>query len=309
MNVYYSTKFLNIKNPVVTIGLFDGVHQGHTALLRHTIELARLNKTESIVLTFYPHPRIVLNQEPEKLKILTSLNEKIKLIESTGIDNIILLPFTDDFASLTAEKFITDILVNDLKTSLLVVGFNHRFGNGGINFEDLKNISEKSGFDLSFFNRIEIENQYPSSTQIRNLLHRGEIRKANKLLGYNYIIEGKVIEGEKIGRTLTYPTANIVLNEPVKLVPPDGVYACFVKVRGKIYKGMTNIGVCPTVKNKNSERSIEVHILDFNDVIYSEVIELHLVERIRHEIKFSNCTDLKNQIDEDKIKVIRLLDL
>ena len=289
----------NNKGVIVTIGIFDGVHTGHVALLNRTIELSKLFQKESVVLTFSPHPRVALNQEPEKLKILTSQNEKIKLLTRLNIDNILILPFTHEIADLTAEKFIEYILVNKLNISHLVVGYNHRFGNGGITFNELEKLSQKFNFQLEKFPAVDINKQIPSSSQIRDLLIKGDIKSANKLLGYNYIIEGKVVEGKKIGRTISFPTANILVSEQLKLIPPNGVYACYVNVRGNIYKGMTNIGHLPTINKNNPYRSIEVHILDFNKNIYNEDIEIHLVEKIRDEIKFPNIEELKKQIIKD----------
>ena len=296
------------ENAVITIGVFDGMHSGHIALLQQTVELAKKSGNESILLTFSPHPRIVLNQEPEKLRMLTSLDEKINIISNIGIDNIIILPFTIKLASLSAEQFIEKYLVNKLKISQLVIGYNHRFGKGGITIDKLTELSEKYGFSIYQFPVLQTHNGCPSSSKIRNLLLDGEIQEANKLLGYNYIISGKVTDGKKVGRSLSYPTANILLNEPLKLLPPKGVYACFVKIKGKIYRGMTNIGIRPTVNNQNDKPSIEVHILDFNDDIYSENIELQFVVRVRDEIKFSNTDKLKEQIDKDKIAISKILD-
>jgi riboflavin kinase/FMN adenylyltransferase len=308
VKVFRSIDLFATENVVVTMGVFDGMHLGHIALLNRTVELAKSSQKESVVLTFSPHPRIVLKQDPEKLKLLTSLDEKTKIIGNLGIDNIIVLPFTAELATLNAEIFIEDILVNKLNISQLVVGYNHRFGNGGITLEKLNCLSGQFGFSVHQFPRIEIDKEYPSSSNIRNLLLEGKIREANKLLGYNYIIEGKVIDGKKMGRFLSYPTANILVNEPLKLIPPDGVYACFVKIREKIYRGMTNIGVCPTINSQNNDRTIEVHILNFNEDIYYENIELQFVARARDEIKFSNTYILKETINEDKIIINSILD-
>jgi riboflavin kinase/FMN adenylyltransferase len=290
------------------MGVFDGMHSGHIALLKKTVELAKTSKTESVALTFSPHPRIVLNQEPEKLKLLTSLDEKINIISKLGIDNIIILPFTVELASLSAKNFIEDILVNKLNISKLVVGYNHRLGNGGITFEKLNDLSNKFGFSVYQFPRIEIDNLHPSSSNIRNLLLKGDIREANKLLGYKYIIEGKVTDGKKMGREISYPTANILLNEPLKLIPPNGVYACFVKICEKIYRGMTNIGIRPTVNSQIDDSSIEVHILDFEGDLYNENIEIQYVEKVRNEIKFPNTDELKKALDKDKIIINSILD-
>jgi len=307
MKIHNSTKSFEGTRPIVTMGIFDGVHPGHKALLRRTVEIAKAYQTESVVLTFWTHPRIVLNQEPEKLRLLTTLDEKFKLIEELGVNNIIVLPFTAELASLTAEKFVEEILVNDLNTGCLVVGYNHRFGHGGITYENLQHLSEKFNFSLCRIPQIEKDGQFPSSTKIRNLLLKGDIQQANQLLGYRYIISGIVKEGNKIGRKLSYPTANILIDEPLKLIPSDGVYACFVKTNGDYFEGMVNIGVRPTFNTQNVEHSIEVHILDFKHNIYGEKIELNLVARMRDEIQFSNLYELKKQIKTDEINVRKII--
>ncbi|MCL2074135.1 MAG: bifunctional riboflavin kinase/FAD synthetase [Marinilabiliaceae bacterium] len=287
--------------PVVTIGIFDGVHTGHVALLNKTAELAKLYNKESLILTFYPHPRIVLSQDKGKLKLLTTQSEKMRQLARLEIDNILILPFTFEIASLTAEQFIEEFLVKQLNVSRLVIGNNHRFGKGGISFGKLEKICKKFNIGLDKFALIDISNLIPSSTKIRDLLLKGNIQQANKLLGYNYSIEGKVIEGDKIGRELSFPTANLSVSEPKKLVPANGVYACYVKVRDKTYKGMANIGFRPTIVKKNRHSSIEVHILDFDENIYYENIEIEFVEKIRDEIHFPNLKDLIKQIELDKL--------
>jgi len=307
VKIHYSIKSIESHRPVVTMGVFDGVHPGHIALLQKTVELAKKNKTESVVLTFYPHPRVVLNQEPEKLRLLTTLDEKFKIIEKSGIDNIIVLPFTVELASLTAEKFIEKILINDLNTGCLVVGYNHRFGNGGITYEKMKFLSDKYGFNLYQVSRIEKDGQFPSSSKIRNLLIEGDILQANNLLGYRYIISGKVKDGNKMGRKISYPTANLLIEEPLKLIPSDGVYACQVRINEDFFDGMVNIGVRPTINKQNDERTIEVHIFDFEDDIYNKNIELNLIAKIRDEIKFSSLDNLKKQLKTDEINIRKTL--
>jgi len=300
MKIHHSLKTFKANRPVITMGVFDGVHPGHVALLMRTVVLAKATQKESAVLTFQPHPRVVLNQEPEKLRLLTSLEEKLKIISESGIDNVIVLPFTAELASLSAEKFIEEILVKELDISYLTVGYNHRFGKGGITFEDLELLARKYNFGLSKISQVEKDNQAPSSTQIRNYLLNGDIKQANKMLGYRYIISGKVKEGNQIGRKLSYPTANLEIDDPMKQIPPNGVYACHVKTADDLFEGMVNIGFRPTVNKNNKERSIEVHILDFEGDIYSEKIELNLVDRMRDEIEFADTDELRKQLKKDK---------
>ena len=286
------------------MGIFDGVHTGHVALLKRLVELSKINNRESALLTFSPHPRIVLNQDADKLQLLTSLDEKIKIIEKLGVNHLIIEPFSLELASLPAEEFIAGYLINKMNVGHLLVGYNHRFGKGGIDFDALSGISRKHDFGLTQFERVDVGEAHPGSTKIRNLLNSGDIREANTLLGYKYKISGKVTEGAKIGRQINYPTANISLKEPMKLVPSNGVYACFVEVEEKKYGGMVNIGFRPTVNSNKSNRSIEVHILDFGKDIYSEEIEVYFVDKIREEIRFQGIEELKMQLNEDE-RVIR----
>jgi len=308
MKIHNSTESLKLSNPIATMGVFDGVHLGHQALIKNTVNFAKKLNKESVILTFSPHPRIILNQDPEKLKILTSLNEKIKIFDSLGIDNLIILPFNLELASLNAEKFIEEILVKLLNISRLVVGYNHRFGKDGITFEELEKISKKYSFDLQRYPLVGVENQFPSSSQIRNFLLAGDIVNANNMLGYYYGIEGNVIDGNKIGRIMSYPTANLLVSDSMKLIPPNGVYATFVKISEEIYNGMTNVGLRPTVNSQKNNTLIEVHILDFKDDIYGEKIEIQFVERIRDERKFPNQEALKKQIDTDKKHILKIFE-
>lgn len=300
MKVHSSLETFQGNQPIVTMGTFDGVHPGHRALLKRIRNLAIAENKESVVLTFWPHPRIVLGQDADKLRLLTSLEEKIQMISQIGIDHLIVVPFTREISEQSAEEFLDRILVQRLNVGHLVIGFNHRFGKGGITLEKIFKLSRKLNFDLSQFRHVDIDGQYPSSTRIRNLLLEGKVRQANLLLGYNYAITGRVTGGMQLGRKLSYPTANLQLEEQAKLVPPDGVYACFVKVTGKYYGGMVNIGYRPTVNTQMDNRSIEVHILDFHDEIYSEEVTLQFIARTRDEIRFAGMEALKAQLQQDE---------
>lgn len=307
MQVHSSIESYKGPRPIVTMGTFDGMHPGHRALLQRVKHLAEQEKTESVVLTFWPHPRIVLGQDVQKLRLLTTLEEKTKIISETGIDHLIIVPFNKELASLTADDFVEQILVQQLRTYHLVIGFNHRFGKGGTDFKNLIHLSGRLGFELSQFRHIDVDGLYPSSTKIRDLLLEGKIPEANLLLGYTYTITGQVTGGMKMGRKLSYPTANLQLSEKAKLVPPDGVYACKVKVMGKEYGGMVNIGIRPTVNQQMDNRSIEVHILDFNQEIYSEEISIAFITKTREEIKFPNIEALKEQLKKDESEIRHLL--
>jgi len=289
------------------MGTFDGVHPGHRALLKRVRNLAIAENKESVVLTFWPHPRIVLGQDADKLRLLTSLEEKIQMISQIGIDHLIVVPFTREISEQSAEEFLDRILVQRLNVGHLVIGFNHRFGKGGITLEQIFKLSRKLNFNLSQFRHVDIDGQYPSSTRIRNLLLEGKVRQANLLLGYNYAITGRVTGGMQLGRKLSYPTANLQLEEQAKLVPPDGVYACFVKVTGKYYGGMVNIGYRPTVNTQMDNRSIEVHILDFHEEIYSEEVTLQFIARTRDEMRFADIEALKAQLQQDESTIREIL--
>ena len=308
MKVYSGLKNFSAKNPVVTIGMFDGLHAGHRVLLQQVIKKAKALSGESVIISFWPHPRIVLNKDVHELRFLTSLEEKTRLFSETGIDHLVLIPFTKSLAGLTAKKFIKDILVDGIRLKHLAVGYDHRFGKNRVNsFEEYEKYAKEYGFTISEISQIEIGGLHTSSSSIRKLLLNGEIRKANKLLSYNYLLTGRVVGGMKLGRKLGYPTANLELQEPQKLVPPDGVYACIVTILGERHKGMLNIGYRPTFNNQQKLRSIEVHILDFHKDIYSEEITVEFIDRIRDEKKFSNVEDLKCQLKEDEKRVRELL--
>lgn len=303
------SSFINYKGkpPVITMGTFDGVHPGHKALLERVKELAEKENTESLVVTFWPHPRLVLGHAADQLRLLTTLDEKTKLIGEIGVDHLMILPFTKDLSTLSAKGFTEDVLVKELNVSHLVTGFNHRFGSGGITFGELKELAKNHKFKLSQFHHVDVNGDHPSSTLIRNHLLGGEIEKANHLLGYPYTITGRVIGGKRLGRTISYPTANIELQEECKLVPLDGVYACRVRVMGKLYNGMVNIGVRPTVSRQLDHRTVEVHILDFGGDIYSEEISVYFNERVRNEMKFPNIEALKAQLHKDELIIRAIL--
>lgn len=307
MKVHSSLETFQGNQPIVTMGTFDGVHPGHRALLKRVRNLAIAENKESVVLTFWPHPRIVLGQDADKLRLLTSLEEKIQMISQIGIDHLIVVPFTREISEQSAEEFLDRILVQRLNVGHLVIGFNHRFGKGGITLEQIFKLSRKLNFNLSQFRHVDIDGQYPSSTRIRNLLLEGKVRQANLLLGYNYAITGRVTGGMQLGRKLSYPTANLQLEEQAKLVPPDGVYACFVKVTGKYYGGMVNIGYRPTVNTQMDNRSIEVHILDFHEEIYSEEVTLQFIARTRDEMRFADIEALKAQLQQDESTIREIL--
>jgi len=291
---------------VVTSGTFDGVHVGHQKILQRIVNVAKRKGGKSIVLTFWPHPRFVLKKNPEDLKLLTTFEEKIDLLERSGIDYLVKIPFTSRFSQLTSEEFIQQILVSALNTKMLVIGYDHRFGKnreGG--FDYLMEHSGQYGFEMEEIPRQDVEHVGVSSTAVRNALMNGEIHIANEFLGRHYCINGFVTEGDRIGRSIGFPTANIDVPESYKLIPADGAYAVKVRWKQELFDGMLNIGQRPTVSGH--ERRIEVNIFNFNKDIYNERLTIEFVQSLRKEQKFSNIGKLKEQLELDKNEAISIL--
>ncbi len=293
---------------VVTLGMFDGVHAGHKKLLSHVIDISQEKSLIPTVLTFWPHPRMVLKKDEDSLQFITTLDEKTVVISQQGIEQLFLLQFNKELASKTAEEFIVEILIGKVKMKHLVVGYNHRFGRDRVHdYNVYKQLAEKYGFTISRVEAVHEGDIAVSSTVVRNLLNEGLVQKANKILGYNYSIFGTVTGGQKLGRKLGYPTANIKPNEHYKLIPGKGVYACFINVMGKQYGGMLNVGVRPTVNSSDYELTIEVHILDFNQDIYSEEVTVSFIQKVRDEEKFSGLDTLVAQLKVDEQNIRKIL--
>lgn len=293
---------------VVTIGMFDGLHTGHRLLLQQTIDHAKHIGGQSVVITFWPHPRLVLGKDTGSMRFLTSLEERTFMFSRQGIDHLVILPFTKQLAALTARQFIQQILVTQVGMAHLVVGFNHRFGSDGHdNPPDYENLGREYGFGVTRVDAVTANGIKASSSTIRHLLGQGRIEEANTLLGYPYTVTGRVVGGQRLGRTIGYPTANIEVEEAAKLIPLDGVYACRVHVLGRTYNGMLNIGYRPTVSKQLDYRTIEVHLLDFTGDIYSEEVSVEFVSRIRHEMQFKGIDALKAQLVEDEVVVRKCL--
>ena len=290
---------------MVTIGTFDGVHRGHRKVIAQLLENARKINGESVILTFFPHPRMVLFPNTEQL-LLNTEEEKIRLIAELGVDHLVIHPFTREFSMLSSTQFIQTILVDALKTKRLVIGYDHHFGKDREgSFENLKISGPAYGFEVEEIPAQETDHIKVSSTRIRNALTAGEVDVANNLLGYRYKLTGTVVKGQQLGRKLGYPTANIVSNENFKLIPANGVYAVFVNSGGKRYGGMMNIGVRPTVDGIH--RTSEVNIFDFNADIYGEQLEVEFVKWVRGEQKFKGLDQLIEQLAADKIAVQKIL--
>lgn len=291
---------------VLTIGSFDGVHQGHRSILKEIVEMAKANKGESILMTFHPHPRQVIYPNDGSLQLLNTLDEKIALIAQTGIDHLVIVPFTFEFSRMEAEEYVQKILVNRFDPDHIVIGYDHRFGlnrSGDVHY--LRSLQSKYGFKVTEIEKQTVDDLVVSSTKIRKALSNKEIIKANQLLGSPYRLTGKVIKGMRIGKTLGYPTANIEIEDKHKLVVPFGIYAVRILIDGLSFKGMLYIGSRPTL-DENLSRSIEIHIFDYNDNLYGEKIGLEILAYIRDDEKFDDLEALKKSIHGDE-KVIRRL--
>jgi len=308
MEIYQGIEeFYPVQNAVVTSGTFDGVHLGHKVILKRLIQLAKKRQGESVVLTFWPHPRFVLYPNDTSLKLLSTFQEKASYLSDLGIDHLIKIEFTKKFSQLSSEEFIHNILIDKIGTKLLVIGYDHRFGkNREGSFQYLANNSHKYGFEIEEIPRQDIENIAVSSTKIRNALESGEIKTANEFIGNNYRLTGKVIKGSQIGRNLGFPTANIVVEESYKLIPADGAYAVKIGYQDRWHNGMLNIGFRPTVNG--TTRTIETHIFDFNQNLYGQVITIGFVEKIRGEKKFENLEALSKQLTLDRKDAMKILD-
>ncbi len=309
MKIYRHIDEFHVENPILTIGSFDGVHLGHLKIINRLKEIANEKKGESVIFTFYPHPRLVLFPEEGNLRLLTTLHEKIRLFERAGIDHLIIYPFSREFSQLTYEDFVKTILVDSLKIKTLVVGYDHKFGkNREGSFSMLQDLSDQFNFQLEKLDVLLIDDINISSTKIRNSLQDGNVKRANKYLGYSYTLHGTVIEGQQLGRRIQFPTANVQASDPTKLIPGHGVYAVFVNIEDGRYQGMLNIGTRPTVNQNADNRSIEVHILGFDGNLYGKELELEFVEKIRDEQKFASIEDLRAQLEMDKQTVVDRLD-
>jgi riboflavin kinase/FMN adenylyltransferase len=307
MRIYHHIdEFTRLSNAIVTIGTFDGVHLGHRKIIAGIKELSEKTGGETVLLTFFPHPRMILHPEDESIKLINTINEKAELLEHLGIDHLIITPFSRDFSNQTAEEYIRDVLVNKIGTKKIVIGYDHRFGKdrqGGL--DDLLRLGPVYGFDVVEIPEQDINEIAISSTRIRAALLNGEFDLANTFLGYPFFITGTVIRGDQIGRQIGFPTANIVIEERYKLIPCDGIFAVKVKVAGHMHNGMAYIGSRPTVNGQT--RNIEVNIFNFNEEIYNHQIRVEFHHFVRGDIKFDSLDELKAQIAGDQVAVEELL--
>ncbi|HXI00353.1 MAG TPA: bifunctional riboflavin kinase/FAD synthetase [Sphingobacteriaceae bacterium] len=349
MKIYnHIDEFKALKNAVVTIGTFDGVHIGHQKILGRLKELAHQTGGESVILTFFPHPRMILHPEDLNLKLITSITEKAELLTQAGIDHLIITPFTRDFSNQSPEDYIKKVLVEKIGTKKIVVGYDHRFGKDRSgSLKDLQEFSPAYGFEVEEISEQDVNDVAVSSTQIRSALLSGDADTANEFLGYAFKLNGRVVRGDQLGRTLGYPTANLFVEETYKLIPGDGIYAVLVEVDQKpevrtrktevqsTKSEINSLNVTPSDLNKNNQysilntqysilkkgmgyigsrptingmtRNIEVNIFDFDEDIYNQKITLHFLQFIRPDKKFASLEDLKVQLAKDKIKAMELI--
>ncbi|MDR3350233.1 MAG: bifunctional riboflavin kinase/FAD synthetase [Prevotellaceae bacterium] len=288
---------------IATTGFFDGVHMGHRVVLQRVAEVARAQEDESAAITFWPHPRVILHQDSGKVRLLNTLDEKKQRIQEAGINHIFVLPFTAGFSQLSPEDFMKEYLCRRFQVTTLIVGYDHHLGaHAGAGYEQLRAIG--AGINIRV-ERVEekrdsVQRLTVSATKIREALAQGNVDTANRLLGYSYQLQGVVVEGQRIGRQLGFPTANMQLYEPLKQLPANGVYHTRVRLNDAVYCGMTNIGVRPTVQPGDTARTIETHILNFSDDIYGQNLSVEFLSRLRDERRFASLDDLKTQLQHDR---------
>lgn len=307
MNVLHGSELsLSLNRPVVTVGSFDGVHKGHQAIFEKVRTTAKQQGVDSLAITFDPHPRLLLNYSPD-IRLLNAPDEKIRLIARTGIDCLWVIPFTRDFAWLGAEQFLRTYILEKAGGSQLIAGYDHSFGRGGNSNPDaLSRIA--AGYRLPFLKvgEVSLDGQVVCSTAIREAIARGNMQKARQMLGYHYSLTGYVKRGNQIGRLIGYPTANLTITYPHKMIPAPGVYACMIVWKGQSFKGMGNVGYRPTIDAHTL--TIEANIFDFDREIYNDTLTIEFIERVRNEQKFGGLEQLKIQLGRDKELVMRMLE-
>ena len=288
---------------VVTIGTFDGVHIGHQKIISRLVKIAKKHDIQAVVLTFFPHPRMVL-QKDTNIKLINTIDEKSMLLEGLGVDHLVVKEFTKEFSRLTALEFVRDILVNKLQTKYIIIGYDHHFGrNRAANIDDLREFGELYDFKVKEITAQEIDEVAVSSTKIRKALMDGDLQTANRYLGYNFMLTGSVIKGKGLGKQIDFPTANLFVEESYKLIPKNGVYVVRSTFESKEIFGMMNIGTNPTVNTEKKQR-IEVHFFNFNKDIYNQIFQVEILERLRDEQKFESIDKLQAQLGLDKERAL-----
>lgn len=308
MKIKTAADYKRIKNSVVTIGTFDGVHVGHQKIINRLVHIAETNKLQALVLTFFPHPRMVV-QKDSSIKLINTIDEKAAQLQQLGVDHLVLKEFTKTFSRLSALEYVRDVLVNKLKVKHIIVGYDHHFGrNRTATIEDLIEFGKFYGFEVTQIDAQEVGDVAVSSTKIRAALREGNMRVANDFLGYNFMLTGTVVKGKGLGANLSFPTANIFIEEPYKLIPKQGVYLVQSKIENQLVYGMMNIGKNPTVSRDNKTH-IEVHFFNLDANLYSKTLKIELLEHLRSEIKFPNIEALKVQLEKDKALAQQRIDL
>lgn len=299
MEIYHKAENFDASIPtVITIGTFDGVHIGHRKIIERLVKASKNSEMESTLLTFFPHPRMVL-QQSSNLKLINTIAERTSILASTGLENLIIQPFTIDFSRLTAREYVKEFLLDKLNAKRIIIGYDHRFGrNRTANIEELKNFAKEFDFEVEEISKQDIDEVSVSSTKIRRSLVEGDIAKANQYLSSNFLLTGVVQKGKGLGKGFGYPTANIHIEEKYKLIPKNGVYVVKALIDGRIQNGLMNIGTNPTVGGEN--QSIEVHFLDFNQDLYNSTIQVEVIYYIRGEKKFNSIKDLIKAMKQDE---------
>ena len=299
MKIKSAADYDQIKDSVVTIGTFDGVHLGHQKIIKRLVAIAHAEQLQALVLTFFPHPRMVV-QKDTSIKLINTIDEKADLIQDLGVDHLVIKAFTKDFSRLTSLEYVRDVLVNKLHVKHIIVGYDHHFGrNRTANISDLKEFGAFYGFKVTEITAQEVGDVAVSSTKIRSALAEGAIKVANQFLGYNFMLNGIVVKGKGLGKTIQFPTANLKIEESYKLIPKKGVYLVQSIIDAKLVYGMLNIGTNPTVSDAN-ELTVEIFFFDFNQTLYGTVLNIQFLDRIRDEIKFSGLEALKAQLEQDQ---------
>ena len=299
MKIKSAADYDQIKDSVVTIGTFDGVHLGHQKIIKRLVAIAYAEQLQALVLTFFPHPRMVV-QKDTSIKLINTIDEKADLIQDLGVDHLVIKAFTKDFSRLTSLEYVRDVLVNKLHVKHIIVGYDHHFGrNRTANIKDLKEFGAFYGFKVTEITAQEVGDVAVSSTKIRSALAEGSIKVANQFLGYNFMLNGTVVKGKGLGNTIQFPTANLQIEESYKLIPKKGVYLVQSIIDAQLVYGMLNIGTNPTVSDAN-EISVEVFFFDFNQTLYGTALNIQFLDRIRDEIKFSGLLALKVQLVQDQ---------